>query len=431
MYFVFLNLNLCRVKSLKTRESVLKEGFVRELTDVRIVDYPKYDTSYEWTAGPVGGEKLNTNSFYFAVENGLSDACAECVDRSAFFKVLTRSQQDAQTKSSHTSSAAGTGATNQGGSSGASAPAASGTLHSNEIGQTSSSHNSHLGIGLGVGLGLGIPILLAIIALLFFLRRRRRKQNRRVSYHPTSSGNWTHDETGGVGGVGGMREVGGAGIADREPQSRSQSLQSSPSQYSQSTPSQQSNPFRPSTALSHLSHTSWIDSFEFERPEMKDQDAMSQLRSSIHKVTPSASGTGSTSASKPNSIANAVIPENGELQPNDESRRSSDGRRSDGNRRSGDIRRSGGIRRSGEHRPQPEARDTVGGALPAIRRKPVNIKTSRSPGSTAHVNAEDTDMSFAAGTDLSSLEGMPASPEKSFFPEPAKYADGRNWPLAG
>lgn len=49
--------------------------------------------------------------------------------------------------------------------------------------------------------------------------------------------------------------------------------------------SQSSMPFRPSYApsgMTGMSHSSWIDPFDFERPELRDQDAMSQLRQSIY-----------------------------------------------------------------------------------------------------------------------------------------------------
>ena len=135
--------------------------------------------------------------------------------------------------------------------------------------------SSHLGVGLGVGLGLGIPIVLALFGLLYFCSRRRRNGKRESfprghqQLESPDSSDWSKERPRDQ-----MQQV----RQNRE----SGTLGPWQSPTPQSRASQASTPFRPSYAPSGLSHTSWIDPFEFERPEMQDQDAMSQLRNSIY-----------------------------------------------------------------------------------------------------------------------------------------------------
>jgi hypothetical protein len=240
--------------------------------EVLALNYLQNVTFYVWTAGAVDGEPLNTDHpFHFVLENGKSYSCVGCVTQSPQFNVRRAQPQAASTSTtSSTSSAAGASATpttqtqtqqtpqtqtqTQHSHESTSTPSASGVAGQQDqaMPAPSSSKSHHdLSVGLGVGLGLGIPLLLAIAGLCFFLARRRRKQRRRVSYHPTGSGNWTTDQTT-------QRESGALG---RLQSQRSQSRAS---------------------GLSQMSRNSWIDPFEFEKPELRDQDAISQLRQSIH-----------------------------------------------------------------------------------------------------------------------------------------------------
>ena len=242
--------------------------------DVLALNYGQNVTFYVWSAAAVGGQPLNTDHpFHFVLENGKSYSCVGCVTQSPQFDVQRAQQQEGTTTSSPSTSATRKGATptsqprtaqtqtqthqTHEQSSTPSASGASGQQQQQDQSTPApSSSKSHhdMTIGLGVGLGVGIPLLLAIAGLCYFLALRRQKKRRRVSYHPTGSGNWTTDQ------------------AERPESGALGRWQSQRSERGQSRAS----------GLSQMSHNSWIDPFEFEKPGMRDQDALSQLRQSIH-----------------------------------------------------------------------------------------------------------------------------------------------------
>ena len=260
--------------------------------EILALEYSQNQTFYVWTAAAVDGQPLTSDHpLHFVLENSASLSCQGCVTLGDDFNVrradsqVTSSAPLSRTSSSTPSSSSSTAiavapATHRTKTSNptrrpqtdepssgngqptqapqtnepSSTPSAVGATGQNQITPSSSKSNSHhnLSIGLGVGLGLGIPLLLAIIGICFVLARRRRKQKRRISYRPTGSGNWTAED-----------------VAEKRE---------SDTLGPWAAPAAQSR----ASGLSQMSHSSWIEPFPFEKPEARDQDAMSELRRSIH-----------------------------------------------------------------------------------------------------------------------------------------------------
>ena len=219
------------------------------------------------------GQPLNTaHPFHFVLENAKSFSCNGCVTQSPDFNVRKQQPQSGTTSSSTPKSTSGAGGATTSQPTQAhqtqqsqtkqfqtqhsqtqkhtAAPSTAGaTGQDRSTPSPSSSKSNHdLGIGLGVGLGVGIPVVLVIAGLCFLLARKRRK-DKRVSYHPTGSGNWT-----------------------AEPKPRPESDVLGPWAVEA----------RRQSGLSQASRQSYLDPFDFEKAETRDQDALSQLRRSIH-----------------------------------------------------------------------------------------------------------------------------------------------------
>ncbi len=205
------------------------------------------------------GEPLNTDHpFHFVLENGKSYACQGCVTQSTQFNVRRQVDTTSSTKSAASSTSTSkskstsqtqTHQTQQSPTTSSAAGAAGQNQDQATPSPSSSKSNHDLGIGLGVGLGVGIPLVLAIAGICFLLARRRRREKRRISYHPTGSGNWT-----------------------AEPKSRPESGALGPWGMAE----------RRQSGLSQTSRQSYHEPFDFEKAETRDQDALSQLRRSIH-----------------------------------------------------------------------------------------------------------------------------------------------------
>lgn len=206
-----------------------------------------------------GGDDLR-GLFHFELRNAANPDCQGCSVNSENFVVVRRDAASATTAaSSATQAATSTQSTGSIGSqTGATSPtqAAAEAQSSGSSAPLASQTSDHdLAVGLGVGLGVGIPVLLAAIAYLFCLRRRKKRR-------------------------------------DSLPRGRQPSPAQSPERgsgawlYQDGRPSQSDMLFRPSTAarseMSSWSHRSWIEPFEFEQVEMRDRDAMSQLRNSLY-----------------------------------------------------------------------------------------------------------------------------------------------------
>ncbi|KAK5168657.1 uncharacterized protein LTR77_005966 [Saxophila tyrrhenica] len=422
--------------------------------DTLAVNNAQSDTSLVWRVDTIQQSNLG-NLMYFAIENGNDITCDGCVLKSPFFELsegsesgsspassrapsLTRSRPaltPSSTREGGTASASSTGGaaptsasqstrTNQtpgtartsqtrdGASQHATpamqspGPAAAGAVNQQTspdgADQTSARRSHDLKIGLGVGLGVGIPLLLLLLGLLFlFLRRRRRRvEQHRFSYHPTQSGNWTEDaakkgemQENEVADAGAGADLGagvgaeaGAGVGTAAVTG----LKSSSSQHSKAShtsiptgavagvrsqsPEPAPNPFRASYASfapSAASRKSFFEPFDFEKPQAKEE------------FVPGLLGRA------------AVAGDEKAVQPDDASSTYS----------------------------VPEA---YGPGSPS--------DAAAVAGPSGHNGAfrrPSNDMSFIAGTDLSSLEGPPQRPQPADGSSQyaAQYADGRHWPL--
>ena len=262
-------------------------------TDETTVDYSSSKTSFKWPAQPIENAGLG-NKMYFSIQKANDISCAGCVVKSPVFYVtgvrpaggsVSSSMSTATSTSAPSGPSRTAGGASQTTGNSQSSQAAEAAAAANQHTSSKSSHSN--AIGLGVGLGVGLAVLLALLALLFICLRRRRKNRHSFSYRPTGSGNWTQDSTppnaemreanepksmGDINRQSGI--VGATAVAELASQSR------------QSDVSHVSNPFRPSTAASRMSHASWIEPFEFERPGAKEADAMSQLRQSTQADSP-------------------------------------------------------------------------------------------------------------------------------------------------
>ena len=346
----------------------------------RIVNYPKSKTTFRWKVHQIENTPLNDDHpFKFVVENGENIGCDGCVDFSPKFLVKQQKKHAAAATtadSHHTTKAPKATSTSP---TQAQAPTSSASVHANpgvaaaegghgnSSGLTSSgsgSHHSHLATGLGVGLGLGIPIVLGLLALLFLFLRRRRKEQQRISYRPTGSGNWTTEQMGMT--EAGNRESGALGPWEADRMSQSGLSEGSVHVRQSYAPSASGM-----SRMSHMSHRSWINDFEFERPELRDQDAMSQLRNSIH------SSTHLGEENHPKSFGMA----------------------------------DGG--------------DSTRGEAPLLQQPPSTYFT---PSSTPPISRKS--VTNFGNTDLSSLEGIPEQILSSpLRPQRRSRGDGRDWPL--
>lgn len=268
-------------------------------TDKRTVDFSSSTTTFTWQAQAVQDAGLG-NKMYFAIENSNDISCNGCVVKTPGFYVTdvrpaggsysssmstaisTSSQTAAAGQTNPSSTASSASQTTANGQSSQTPQAAASTGDQNP---SSAAHKSHSNaVGLGVGLGVGLAVLFALLALLLIcLRRRRNKKRESFNYRPTGSGNWTQDETPPNNEMAPAPEpksmvdmnresgvLGGTAVAGLASQSRHSDL------------SHVSNPFRPSTAASRLSHASWIEPFDFEKPGVQQSDEMSQLRNSVN-----------------------------------------------------------------------------------------------------------------------------------------------------
>lgn len=264
-----------------------------ELTVLCAVDMSSSNTSYTWKAENMNIANMG-NKIYFSIQNANDITCNGCVAKTQAFYVTDKRPimsgsaspsasvaaasspagvAPSQTEISQTGAGASTAASGQPTTQTTEAAAAAGQQNSRPKPEGKSSSNA---VGLGVGLGIGLAVLIALIVLLLVcLRRRRRKREPSFSYHPTGSGNWTQSDDSPRPEVREVTPKYTSGLTETtavgdfaEPKFR------------ESGSSSVSNPFRPATPASGLSHTSWIEPFEFERPESRAQDAMSQLRQS-------------------------------------------------------------------------------------------------------------------------------------------------------
>lgn len=211
-------------------------------------------TEAEWQVGALAEGDDLSGPFHFELKNARDSECEGCSLNSENFVVSQRRQTSSVGASSTASpSPMSTGSETTSASSTATLDGAQSSPTSSSAAQRGS--NDSLRLGLGVGLGVGIPLLLVAFGLLFCFRRRKQRRNslprgRQPSPAHSSdraSGAWLHQDA---------------------------------------RQSQQSMLFRPSTAarseMSSWSHRSWIEPFDFEETEMRDRDAMSQLRQSIY-----------------------------------------------------------------------------------------------------------------------------------------------------
>lgn len=227
--------------------TILIEGFQQDTTEVR------------WEIGALPGSDGNDGTFHFELRNGDDPDCEGCSLNSANFVVSRREETSSTTTSSAaaaTTSTRSTASVSSGTSTSSPTAAIAGAQNSATPNASSAAGSAnHLEIGLGVGLGVGIPLLLAVAGVVFCMHRRRRRRNSLPRGRQPSAANSPD-------------RVSGAWL------------------YQDGRQSQQSMLFRPSTAarseMSSWSHRSWIEPFEFEQVEMRDQDAMSQLRQSIY-----------------------------------------------------------------------------------------------------------------------------------------------------
>lgn len=216
-------------------------------------------TEAQWEVGALPGSDDLSGTFHFELRNGVDPECDGCSLNSINFAVVRRGVISSTTASSGTQTATSSRTTDPTAramnSQSATAAVAGAQSTNSSVATPSGDSSNHLGVGLGVGLGLGIPLVLAIAAMLFCMRRRKRRR-------------------------------------DSLPRGRQPSPANSPDRasgawlYQDGRHSQQSMLFRPSTTarseVSSWSHRSWIEPFEFEHVEMRDQDAISQLRQSIY-----------------------------------------------------------------------------------------------------------------------------------------------------
>jgi hypothetical protein len=369
---------------------------------VLALEFSQNKTFYVWTAGAVDGQPLTSaHPFHFVLENSDSYSCQGCVTLSKDFNVRKGNAQVSSSASSSSSSTTtavapenhqtktgqstrnsqtnGHSSTNgqatqasQTSGPGSTASAAGSTGQDQVTSSSKSTLHHDLSIGLGVGLGLGIPLLLAIIGVCFLLARRRRKQRQRFSYRPTGSGNWTVEE------VGEKRESGALGPwAAPAAQSRA-------------------------SGLSQMSHSSWIEPFPFEKPELRDQDAISELRRSIHSSGSEYSQNGNGKKISVESPTKASSPLRETSWP---------------------LASNGGDKASTKYA-------WMGGTA-----APTKASNGWGAGTAA---ARRSDVS-RANTDMSSLEGIPEQlqPVHHRYGSPTGYngytgpnrGDGRDWPL--
>lgn len=232
---------------------------LRGLTEAVVEGARRDKTEARWQASALPGSDGTSGAFHFELRNSLDAGCDGCSLNSDNF-VIARRKVSSSISSVATATATSTQALDAGSSS-TTAPSSTTAVSGAQSTNASESitpergSNNDLSIGLGVGLGLGIPLLLAITAATFCLRRRRKRRN-------------------------------------SLPRGRQPSPADSPDHasgawlYQDGRQSQQSTMFRPSTTarseMSSWSHRSWIEPFEFEQMEMRDQDSISQLRHSIY-----------------------------------------------------------------------------------------------------------------------------------------------------
>ncbi|KAK3707073.1 hypothetical protein LTR37_012405 [Vermiconidia calcicola] len=423
---------------------------VADCSIVILANYFPQLTSKNWIVGTVGGIKLGGGGrLYFELVNGVNSNCDGCSVRTPYFNIQSRQESitSPSPTNARTTAASQTAAaqetTNVAGPA-AGAAAANGPNANGQNYASSSGSNSRR-VGLGVGLGLVIPLLLALILIFLFMRRRqKRKEQHRSSFRPSDSESWTqdiaspemtHERHSGHGsyrptpsgvwereeyvGSSQMRESNSrpssyrptasgewkreeyaAPSGMRQKTSRPGSYRPMPSgewvreesphdeekprsrnresgtlglwQPRKSSSSQHSNPFRPkSGAPSNFSRRSFFEPFEFEKPHSRDQNELDQVRRSIH----------------------------GDLEGDEQTAR----------HQSNEI-------------PYNEASFT------RIRRKEV---PPRKAVPRKAVDSQDSDMSFAAGTDISTLSGSPEQPQPVHrWDERSRVHDGRDWPLA-
>lgn len=258
----FQNETLARMYTSHTRwRRILYVLDLRKLTRlIRCVEgYQRDKTEVTWEVGALPGSDGLDGTFHFELRDGVDPDCEGCSLNSGNFVVSRRKAGSATTTSSATAGPRPTdsGDSRTSGTSTSSPTAAVAGTRSTASATPvkSKASGNDLGVGLGVGLGLGIPLLLVIAGVVFYMRRRRRRRNSLPR----------------------GRQPSPATSSDRA---------SGALLYQDGRQSQQSTPFRPSTAArserSAWSHRSWIQPFEFEQAEMRDQDAISQLRQSIY-----------------------------------------------------------------------------------------------------------------------------------------------------
>ena len=233
-------------------------GCIKLTAYFRTVNFPSDRTSIKWNASSLRDDGELEGNFHFELVNGRDFECDGCSVNSEDFVVARRARTSPSTSSVSLATFSPTTAplsTSSASSSTAAVAGAQATESEAEepVAQESSGSNDALKIGLGVGLGVGIPLLLAFAVALFCMRRRRK--HRRDSLP-----------------------------RGRQP-SPTESTVGMDQWTSQDSHVSQQMLFRNSTTarseMSSWSHRSWIDPFEFEQAEMRDNDAMSQLRHSI------------------------------------------------------------------------------------------------------------------------------------------------------
>jgi hypothetical protein len=279
---------------------------------VLIVDMSSTNTSLTWRAENMDDLNMG-NKIYFSIQNADDISCQGCVAKTQAFYVTDKrpimsgsaspSGSASATLSSVASSRQGLASTSTtAGAAAAHTSASQSTMDNSSSTKTVASsqktaevaageqtsspradgHKSNSNaIGLGVGLGVGFAILIALIVLLFVCLRRRKRQERerRLSYRPTGSGNWTQSNDP-LHPAEEVREVKPGYASGMTEATAVGSLMSPKFRESDSSRISSSNPPRPATPASAMSHKSWIEPFDFERPESRAPDAMSQLRQS-------------------------------------------------------------------------------------------------------------------------------------------------------
>lgn len=359
------------------------------------VNYPPSKTSFIWTADAVHSTGYG-REMYFALEYGQSYSCTGCVYRSPRFKVLTTNEEPKSTAASSSSTATSSASTSQSSSTGGKADivrtstSATPTSSNNRAtksafaaaaaGKTTAQQatdSRNRKIGLGVGLGVGLFAVFAVLGVVFFFfRRRQRKRGERESQHrsllshhsyrPTSNGNWAEEvlqpQLPQLPQIPQMRE---------EPAIHDFSAVGTKTQSLHSGISGPSKSMRSSYAPGHTSwntpdQTSWIEPFEFERPQMPEKDSTSQLRRSIH--------------------------EDRSLRPDNASSTYS-------------------------------LQDDRGVESPAA-----DAAAVISPSGRPHLERHQSERSFSPATDLSTLEGLPAQPQP-VRTDTSQIVDWRSWPL--